>query len=54
MRRIMSGRGFVDCSENGEQTDTQIDTHTHTQRGSYRVHPGLKIKNFTPLNWIEF
>ena len=26
----MSGRGFVDYSENGEHTDTQIDTHTHT------------------------
>ena len=38
MRRIMTGRGFVDYSENGEQiTDRQ------THRGSYRDRPGLKI-----------
>ena len=28
MRRIMSGRGFVDYSENGEQIHTHTDTHT--------------------------
>ena len=41
MRWIISGRGFVDYSENGEQiTDTQTDRQTHN--GSYRVRPGLK------------
>ena len=36
-------RGFVDYSENGEQIHTQRDKHTHTV--SYRVRPGLKIRN---------
>ena len=36
----MSGRGFVDYSENENRyTDTQ------THRGSYRVRPGLKKMN---------
>ena len=33
----MSGRGFVDYSENGDHTDRQI------HRGGYRVRPGLKM-----------
>ena len=39
----MSGRGFVDYSENGGHTDRYTDTHTH--KVSYRVRPVLK----TPL-----
>ena len=35
----MSGRGFVDYSENGEHTDR------HTHKGSYRVRPGLKLSD---------
>ena len=40
MRRIISGRGFVDYSENGEQIDTQTDKHTHTH-----THTGVPIES---------
>ena len=47
MWRIMSGRGFVDYSENGEQiTDTQIHRYTDTQihRHTDR-HTGVPIES---------
>ena len=33
IRQAVLGRGFVDYSENGEQTDTQIHRYTDTHTG---------------------
>ena len=38
MRQIMSGRGFIDYSENGEHTDRYTDRYTHR-------HTGVSIKS---------
>ena len=52
MWRIMSGRGFVDYSENGEQiTDTQTDRHTGVPIESVPDSNAKEIALYKP-SWI--
>ena len=36
-RKAGLSRGFVNYSENGEHTDTQIDTRTHTHTRGFGI-----------------